>query len=249
MLAGLAGCSGRPAAPARPDAAPRVRADAAPVLIRVREGAGLLFSFFDERAELRTVERLDQVSPSARGEVMVTDPRRPLPGDTVLLADLRKAGPGGDYRAWVDRRGAWLDRVMPKLSQLRGPLLAAAGTPGKAAPPKLLKKKKRARRRHRPAVAAAPGEAPQPRVLLFSTSGCPHCRAAHAYLSGRGIRFAELDVERDPQAAELYQKIATSHGLKPGGVPMIVVDGRPMMGFSKPQLEAVLAASGLAASH
>jgi glutaredoxin len=242
VLAGMAGCSGRRSA-GPPDARAQVRGDTAPALIKVRAGEALLYSFFDDRAELRTVERLEQVLARARGEVLVTDPRHALPGDAVYLADLRKPGKGGDYHVWLDRRGAWLDRVMPRVSQLRRPVLAAAGAP--KAPPKLKKKKKRPKPRP---VAAAPGGG-QPRVLLFSTTWCPSCKSARAHLTARGVRFAELDVENDQQAGELYQKLTAAHGLKPGVVPMIVVDGKPMQGFSAPQLDAVLAASGLAAAH
>jgi glutaredoxin len=245
LLASLAGaCSGRPAA--SPDRGTRGSADAL-TLTTIREGAGLLFSFFDLRAELRTVDRLAQVPAGARAEVQVTDPSRPLPGDLVYLADLRSPGKDGKYRVWVERRGAWLDRAMPRLSKLPRNALASAGKPAAGAAKKPLKRIKKRRPRPRPALAGgAPSSGGRPRVLLFSTAWCPSCKAARAHLTARGVPFLELDVERNQEAAAVYQELQVRHRLKAGVVPMIVVDGRPVQGFSAPQLDALLAASGLA---
>lgn len=245
LLASLAGaCSGRPEA--SPDRAARGSVDAL-ALITIKEGAGLLFSFFDLRAELRTVDRKDQVPAGARAEVQVTDPGRPLPGDLVYLTDLRSPGKDGRYRVWVERRGAWLDRVMPRLSRLPRNALASSGKPTAGDARKPLKRIKKKRARPRPALAGgSPGSGARPRVLLFSTAWCPSCKAARAHLTARGVPFLELDVERNQEAAAVYQELQVKHRLKAGVVPMIVVDGRPVQGFSAPQLDAVLAASGLA---
>jgi glutaredoxin len=206
----------------------------AEVKLSAKDGVGLLFSFFDQRAEMRTVERVGDVAPAARGEVMVTDPRRSLPGDLIYIADLRTREPSGRYRTWTEAKGAWLDRVMPKLSLLRTPVEALAkATP----PPKKPKVRKKVRRK---VAARAPAAAP--RAILFSTSWCPSCRAARQYLASLNVPVLELDVEKDPRAAQQYQSLQAAHQLKPGVVPLIVINGRPMQGFSKAQIDAALAA-------
>jgi len=226
----LTGCR-QPPAPAR-DAAVITPRPEAPPKITVREGGGLLFSFFDHRAELRTVERRDQVPEAARREVMVTDPRRALPGDTIWLADLRTQNKTGEFKVWVERKGSWLDRVTPKTSQLRS-AVAAAPKPVK----KAVKKKRPVPRK----VAQKKGEPPGPKVILFSTAWCPSCKTARQYFITRNIRFVELDVEKDPQAGQQYQAITNAYHLRPGVVPLIIVNGRPMQGFSQQQVEAALA--------
>jgi glutaredoxin 3 len=209
----------------------------------VNERSVWLYSFFDERAELRTVDQIGQVPQTAKAEVMVTNPKKQLPGDLTYIADLRAKNSKGEYRTWVETRGAWLDRQMPKLSLLKQPTqtLAKASTPPKH-PRKLV------RRRRRPRAANAAGQmateprpAAKPKVMLFSTSWCPSCKTARQYFESRGVPFLELDVEKDPQAAQQYMALTQSFGLRQGVVPLIVINGRPMQGFSQSQVEAALA--------
>ena len=219
--------------------------DARPLIITIQDGRGLVFSFFDNRADLRAVERVDQVPEDARAEVMVTDPSRLLPSDNIYVSDLRKRQTSGDYRVWIEPRRTWLDRRMPKTSQLRA--LARAEAPaGEKKPVKVRKKIKRPpRKKVAEAKTAAPRE--QVKVALFSTSWCPSCRAARAHLQSRKVAFVELDVEKDAEAAQQYQAAQTAFKLRPGVVPLILVAGKPLQGFSAAQLDAALAAAGLGA--
>ncbi len=62
-------------------------------------------------------------------------------------------------------------------------------------------------------------------VELFSTSWCPHCVRARAFLSREGIRYREYDVEADRDA------LARMRALHPsGGVPFLLVDGTDHVG-------------------
>jgi glutaredoxin len=76
---------------------------------------------------------------------------------------------------------------------------------------------------------------------MFSTSWCPSCRDARQYFASKDVPFVELDVEKNMQARQQYQAIAQKFGLRPGVVPLIMIDGRPFQGFSKPQVQAALA--------
>jgi glutaredoxin len=213
--------------------------------LALKAGSGLLFSFFDNRAEMRTVDSMEQVVDTARAQVMVTVPGRQLPGDLVYIADLDK------HKTWVEPRGIWLDRVMPKTSVSDKAKLLAQRAQSRAR--KRRRPRRRRRRRRRPkAIAQAP--TPQatgaptparkaaPRVILFSTSWCPSCKTARAFFQQRGIPFQELDVEKNQQAQQLYINVAKQAGLRPGVVPVIIVGSRVFQGFSQPQIEAALRA-------
>jgi len=212
--------------------------------LSIVEGRGLLFSFFDNRAEMRTVDSTKQVADTARAQVMVTIPGQQLPGDLVYIADLDK------HKTWVEPRGVWLDRVMPKTSVSDKAKLLAQ----RARQPRKRRRPRRRRRRRRkpraptqaptPQAPGAPtaGQQAAPRVILFSTAWCPSCKNARAFFQQRGIPFQELDVEKNQQAQQLYLNVAKQAGLRPGVVPVIIVGNRVFQGFSQPQIEAALRA-------
>jgi glutaredoxin-like YruB-family protein len=75
----------------------------------------------------------------------------------------------------------------------------------------------------------------EPRVVVFSTPTCPHCRSAKRYLKKKGVRFTDVDVSRDSRAARDMERISGQQG-----VPVITVDGRPIVGFNRPKLNRLL---------
>lgn len=56
-------------------------------------------------------------------------------------------------------------------------------------------------------------------VLIYTTSDCPHCRAAKTLLKEKGIAYAEVDVDGDSEAANVM--VARSKGRRT--VPQIFV--------------------------
>ena len=89
-----------------------------------------------------------------------------------------------------------------------------------------------------PPMAARPAERAH-RVLVFTTPSCPWCIRAKQYLRERNVRFREVDVARDPAAArDLVRRSGQT------GVPVVEIDGRPVVGFDKQQIDRLL---GLAA--
>lgn len=72
-------------------------------------------------------------------------------------------------------------------------------------------------------------------VELYTTSWCPWCKKAKEYLTARGIAFVEHDVEREPGAAKARAQAA------PGkGVPVLVVDGEAVVGYSEAAFDKLL---------
>ena len=75
-------------------------------------------------------------------------------------------------------------------------------------------------------------------VKIYTTPTCGYCQAAKKYLTERGIKFIEHDVSQDQAAAE--EMVSLSGQM---GVPVIVVDGKVVLGFDRPKLEQLLGGS------
>ena len=76
-------------------------------------------------------------------------------------------------------------------------------------------------------------------VTVYTTPTCGYCHQAKKYLSERGVKYTEHDVSRDKAAADEMVRLTGQMG-----VPVIVVDGKPIIGFDRPRLESLLAKGG-----
>ena len=85
-------------------------------------------------------------------------------------------------------------------------------------------------------LPAAPGNK-YPKIVLFSTSWCPHCKAAKEYFTSKNIPFINRDVELDGDALELL-----TGKYKSQGVPVIVIgeDAEVIKGFDQGRFEKAL---------
>lgn len=75
----------------------------------------------------------------------------------------------------------------------------------------------------------------QPKVIIFTTPTCSFCNAAKRYFREKKIKFTNIDVSRDQRAARDMQR-------KTGqtGVPVILINNRPIVGFDKPKINKML---------
>ncbi|CAL5220200.1 g2173 [Coccomyxa viridis] len=64
------------------------------------------------------------------------------------------------------------------------------------------------------AQADASQQAETPKVVVFTTAGCPHCKRAKAVLQQENVAYAEVDVSGDTQLRQELQSI-TSQGTVP----------------------------------
>jgi len=71
-----------------------------------------------------------------------------------------------------------------------------------------------------------PGK-PGPRVLLYTSRNCAHCRRAKAFLEAQGIPFSELDVGSSAKARKALERLGAR------GLPTLVVGDRRLDGFSE----------------
>ena len=75
----------------------------------------------------------------------------------------------------------------------------------------------------------------QPKVVIFTTPTCSWCRRLKTYLVQNKVKFREVDVSRDQQAA---RDIVRRTGQM--GVPVTRIDNRPIVGFDKAKIDRLL---------
>ncbi|CAB1129828.1 NrdH-redoxin [Candidatus Hydrogenisulfobacillus filiaventi] len=72
-------------------------------------------------------------------------------------------------------------------------------------------------------------------VIVYTTPTCRWCKAAKTYLSTHKVPYREVDLTRHPEAV---QDVMRKTGQT--GVPVIVVNGRAVVGFDRPRLAQLL---------
>jgi glutaredoxin-like YruB-family protein len=70
---------------------------------------------------------------------------------------------------------------------------------------------------------------------MFSTPTCTYCNQAKRYFRENKIRFRDVDVSRDTRAAADLQRRTGQTG-----VPVIMINNRPIVGFDKPKINQML---------
>lgn len=71
-------------------------------------------------------------------------------------------------------------------------------------------------------------------LIMFSTANCKYCALAKRHLGGKGIAYADLDIDRDALAAQEFKKLGGR------GVPLFAYKGRTMSGYSEQGLNEFL---------
>lgn len=73
------------------------------------------------------------------------------------------------------------------------------------------------------------------KVKVYSTPTCPWCKIAKQFLRENKIKFEEVDVSSNQEAAKDMIKRSGQMG-----VPVIDVDGQLLIGFDKEKLKKAL---------
>jgi len=75
------------------------------------------------------------------------------------------------------------------------------------------------------------------KVTIYSTPTCTYCKAAKEFFKENKISYKEIDVSKDQKAAkEMVDKSGQM------GVPVILIDGKILVGFDQEKVEKALAA-------
>ena len=79
----------------------------------------------------------------------------------------------------------------------------------------------------------------QPKVIIFTTPTCSYCTTAKRYFRENKIRFKDIDVSSDQRSAmDMQRKTGQT------GVPVILINNRPIVGFDKPKINRLLNIKG-----
>lgn len=73
-------------------------------------------------------------------------------------------------------------------------------------------------------------------VTVYSTTTCPWCDRAKAYLKQNGVPFVDIDVAKDYNAAMEMVRVSGQQG-----VPVTVADGEVILGFDQAKLARLAA--------
>ena len=68
------------------------------------------------------------------------------------------------------------------------------------------------------------------KVVLFSKSYCPHCRAAKATLSGAGVKYTVIELDQDPNGSLIQQHLSSRSNVRT--VPQLFVNQKFIGGNS-----------------
>lgn len=83
--------------------------------------------------------------------------------------------------------------------------------------------------RPEPITGIGPGE-----VVLYATSWCGYCEKTRKFLRAREVPFVEHDIERSEPARQQFEALGGQ------GVPVLLVRGKVVHGYSPPAFLAAL---------
>lgn len=85
------------------------------------------------------------------------------------------------------------------------------------------------------AKVAANADKPQKRVTVYTTPTCSWCNTLKTHLKKHGVRYTEIDVSRDQNAAQEMQRRSGQMG-----VPQTDIGGEMIVGFDKARIDRLL---------
>lgn len=143
----------------------------------------------------------------------------------ILLLFLATTAWAGSIYKWVDDQGvAHYSDQAPQADQVEGVIETRQAVSGSPSSPPPTAETVRSPETVRPPLAQ---ERKDVTVEIYTTSWCRYCRDAKNYFHSRGIVFQEYDIEKDRQAARRHKQYNPR-----GGVPVTVINGRPIVGFA-----------------
>lgn len=173
----------------------------------------LIFFWFDSEGAVRRGQRVDDVPLDARDRVLVqvVGPGQVGSGPWAFVTDLSRPRSDGTYPVEVMTRERYSEEVRSRYAAAQTPVAAPTGGPPPAGG----------------SGSAAPLPAPEGRVAIYLTQGCPHCRRAKEWMTRHGVPFVEYDIEADARAARFVMERTGA-----SSVPVFQVGSKILQGFS-----------------
>jgi glutaredoxin len=196
-----------------------------PPLVLRDDSKDLLLTWIDAAGDFHVVQTLGEVPAEGKERVRVVVTTSDAGNsDPVYVADLRQKNADSSYSVTTMPRSAWEDLGANKRKS-RLEALAPALAPAAS---------------NRPDNAAA--EAAK-LAIIYGAKWCGACRQAKKYLSQKGVKVLEKDVDESPTVqAELRAKLSKA-GMSPtSSIPVIDIGGKILVGFSQGAVDAALSA-------
>ncbi|MFO0747414.1 MAG: glutaredoxin domain-containing protein [Myxococcota bacterium] len=96
-------------------------------------------------------------------------------------------------------------------------------------------------------IATAAADSGNHDVVMFTSAGCGYCAKARKFLKSKSIPYTEMDIGADPAAATKLSSLGQRAGLSQSdlqGVPIIFVDGKPVLGWDESRVSQLLGLHG-----
>jgi glutaredoxin-like YruB-family protein len=84
-------------------------------------------------------------------------------------------------------------------------------------------------------ASAEKDEKPKLNITVYSTPTCTYCNQLKSYLKEHKISFRDIDVSKDPKAAEAMVKRSGQQG-----VPQTLINGKTIIGFDKAKIDKLV---------
>ena len=75
----------------------------------------------------------------------------------------------------------------------------------------------------------------QKQVKIYTTSTCVYCKGAKEYLKEKGINYEEINLSENPDRIQEMVQVSGQMG-----VPVILIDGRIIIGFNRGAIDEAL---------
>jgi len=72
-------------------------------------------------------------------------------------------------------------------------------------------------------------------IKVYSTQTCPYCHLLKDYLKQKGVKFVDIDVSKDEEAAQHMIDMSGEMG-----VPQTEINGKMIVGFDREAIDAEL---------
>lgn len=72
-------------------------------------------------------------------------------------------------------------------------------------------------------------------VVLYATDWCGYCRKTREFFAKNNIQYTEFDIEKSAEGKRQYDKVK-----KRDGVPVVVIKGYAIQGYSERQMRWAL---------
>lgn len=182
----------------------------------------VLLTWVDDQGDFHVTQSISDIKDANKERVRVVFTAKETDNpDQVYVADLRQKGESGSYDVHALPRSAWEElgasHRKSRLEAISAPALPSADTGQSASD-----------------VVA----------VIYGAEWCKACHDTAQYLSTKGVKFVEKDVDKSGVIqAELQAKFQRAHVPPTSSIPVTEINGRLVVGFNPAALDSALAAS------